>query len=163
MALLLPSQAAKPLRVIGAVATSDKATSKMTFQATTTVTEVTTTETNSSATNFVVTSTAGFASNDVVVLERASDGNWNTATVWGTSGGTNLILSTAGPNLFGMTAFAGDRIGKLGEAVTLYGCNCTVSYQSECLFIADQGRSVYVTWDGTSACSIDSLAYKYGE
>lgn len=148
---IFPASEQAQLRIVGAMATSDKSASVLSF--TTGTTPYTVAQTNTATTNAVLTSVTGLASNDVVVLQKIN-GVTVSGIVWGTSNGTNLILTAA----FSSAPGAGDQVYKMGTAKTLKVGAAAVNLQGQAFFIGAQGRPVRCVLDGTSACSIDCLS-----
>jgi hypothetical protein len=155
-ALIVPASPLQQARVVTAIATSDKAGSLLTLKSGVGAYKVGVANTNTDATNIVLTTTTGLASNDVVVVQIS--GSNFVRTVWGTSNSTNLLLTAAVLN----AVTTKSEVFKLGSAVTLgVGAATNKAYTGEAVYVGNRGRPIYVTVDGTSACSVDSLSVRY--
>lgn len=153
--LIFSADPVRQMRLVSVLATSDKSDAVISLRTGTKAFDIAAANTNTSATNIVFASTSGLASNDVVIIATATTNK--SATVWGTSGGTNLLLTAAA----GITWSAGDVLYLLGSATTLPLGAASKAYAAEALFVANQGRPLRIVVDGTSACTIDSAAVKF--
>lgn len=152
--LIFSADPLRQMRLVSVLATSDKSDAVISLRTGTRSYDIATVNTNTSATNILFTSTSGLASNDVVIIATATTNK--TATVWGTSGGTNLLLTAAA----GITWSAGDVLYLLGPATSLPLGATSKAYAADALFVANHGRPLRLVVDGTSACTIDSAAVK---
>ncbi len=162
--IFIPGQGSKDTVIEQAACTSDLSSATLTLQAGTVAHTITVANTNTSATNIIVEATAGFYSNDTLVVQ-AADGTCISRAVWGTANSTNVYLTAA----LSQAQAVGDQVNRLGtntvgfgvDKVTLKLCNCTAVYGGGNVFSAPSGRPVCATLTGTSACSIDNLSIAY--
>lgn len=116
---------------------------------------LTSAQTNS-ATNVLVSSTSGLASNQVVVFQT-SDGALASATVYSTNS-TNVNFS----GTISTALASGTPFWIMGNSVTQSVGAATLRQYAEALYAADAGRPVRVTINGTSACAVNNAVGKYG-
>ncbi len=162
--IFIPGIGSRSTVIEQAACTSDLSSATLTLQAGTVAHTITVANASTSATNLIVEATAGFYSNDTVVVQ-AADGTCISRAVWGTANSTNVYLTAA----LSQAQAVGDQVNRLGtntvgmgvDKVTLKFCNCTASYGGGNLFSAPSGRPICATLTGTSACSIDNLSIAY--
>jgi hypothetical protein len=151
-----PADAVRTPRIVGVIATSDKAASVLSIRkGTTAYTPVVTNLVTTSTTQWLNT-TNGLAANDVVILQKAS-GTCYSSTV--ASVETNMVTLASGG--FGATVALADQIYKLSAASTIKVGSATVNFQGPAIYAGDRGRPLRVVLDGTSACSVDSATAAY--
>jgi hypothetical protein len=146
----------KQVRLVGAIATSDKAASVLSIRAGTSSYVIISNNATTTATDHFLTFTNGLAANDVLMLQRA-DGTAASGIVSAVV--TNKVTLTSGG--FGSAVAAGDQIYKLSAATTIKVGAATAVYQGEALYAGTRGRPIRVVLDGTSACSLDSVTARY--
>lgn len=140
-------------RVVQAIATSDLATSVLTFKSGTT--PMTCAYTNPVDVNFGVAATNGFFVGDFVIVETAAGAITN-AQITGFTKATNMIFKDKI-----MATVPGDMVYRLGAATTLPVGAATKVYSGEAIFVGNRGRPIMVKVDGTSACSLDAISARY--
>jgi hypothetical protein len=108
------------------------------------------------STNLVVGSTAGFVTNDWVLVVGTNDYLWQ-GQVWFTNAnGTNLYLQLPVTNAFPV----GASVYRLGDVFTSVVSNSTVRVTGECLYQARRHKPLVVRVTG-SASFINSATAKY--
>jgi hypothetical protein len=147
------SSPSQQVRVVGVVATSDKAASVLSFS--TGVTPATITSSNASGTTITVGVTNGITVNDVLVIESAN--GITNVTVSSFSNVTNLTVTPA----TGFATLRGDQVYKMSAATTIKCGATTAVYQGEAIYVGARGRPVRIVIDGTNACSLDSISGRY--
>jgi hypothetical protein len=154
--VIFPADPVLQIRVVGAIGSSDKASSVFSFRGGGTPAAITVASTNLSATNIYVGGYVGFSTNDLIVIQTPATNR--TLTVWGLANGTNVITTAA----VGVTQYVGSEIFDLGAATTLKcGAITNTSYQGEAIYVAPRGRPLRVLLDGTSYSSLDSVTVHY--
>jgi len=131
-----PANPQQQVRIVGAIATSDKAASVLSWR--TGSTPYTISATNAAGTTITVSYTNGLAANDVLVIQKAN-GTCISGTIRSFATSTNITLA----------------------ATTIKVGATTVTYQGEAIYVGTRGRPVRVVLDGTSACSLDSITARY--
>jgi hypothetical protein len=150
----LPSSGGLQARVVGVIATSDKAGSVITF--TTGSTPATISATNASGTTITVARTNGLAAADVLVIEGVN--GVTNATISSFTGATNITLASN----TGFITLPGDQVYKMGTPVTLrIGAVTNASFQGSAIYVGNPGRPIKAVVDGTSAVTIDALSAHY--
>lgn len=152
--VIFPAKPDQQIRVVGAIATSDKAASVLSFR--TGAMPVSISASNAAGTGITVTRTNGLAPNDLIVIQRA-DGTTASGTIASFPASTNITLNAT----TGTITLPGDQVYKLGAATTLKCGAATVNYQGEAIFVGRFGRPIRCVLDGTSACSLDSVTARY--
>jgi len=149
-----PADPLKQIRLVGAVATSDKAASVLSIR--TGATPYTIGSSNASGGTISVTRTNGLAANDVLVIVNAN-GTHTSAVIAAFANTTNITLVATN----GVVTLPGDEVYKMSAATTLKCGAATVNYQGEAIYSGTRGRPVRVVLDGTSACSLDAITARY--
>jgi hypothetical protein len=145
---------ARTIRIVGAIATSDKAGAVLSLRTGETAYQIG--YTNAAGTNIYVTTTNGLAAADVLVIQTALGSNVS-AVVHALVNSTNVALTAT----TGFATRAGDSVYKMSAASTLPVAAATVSYQGEAVYAGNRGRPVRAVLDGTSACTINSVTVRY--
>lgn len=142
------------VRLVGTVATSDKAGSVLSFRTGTTATSISLS--NPTGTTITVARTNGIDANALIVWVRA-DGSTNKLSTVSSLSYTNLTLAAT----IGNTTLPGEEVFVMSAAQTLPVGAATQSYQGEAIFVGNKGRPVSCVLDGTSACTINSQSARY--
>ena len=149
-----PANPQQQVRIVGAIATSDKAASVLSWR--TGSTPYTISATNAAGTTITVSYTNGLAANDVLVIQKAN-GTCISGTISSFANSTNITLAAT----TGAQTLPGDEVYKMSAATTIKVGATTVTYQGEAIYVGTRGRPVRVVLDGTSACSLDSITARY--
>lgn len=151
--LFFASSPLQQCRIVQAIATSDAASSWVTFKTGTTPLSIT--KSNAADTTIDVARTNGFAVNDFVILEQST--GWVTnAQIASFTGATNITFKWNVP-----ITLPGDQIYKLGTATALPVGAANKVYSGEAIFVGNRGRPIQVIVNGTSACSLDAITGRY--
>ena len=149
-----PADPQAQIRLVGAIATSDKAASVLSIRTGTTPYVIG--SSNASGGTISVTTTNGLAADDVLVIVNA-DGTHTSAVIAAFLNTTNITLVATN----GVVTLPGDEVYKMSAATTLKCAAATVNYQGEAIYSGNRGRPVRVVLDGTSACSLDAITVRY--
>jgi len=145
-----------PIRLVSLDVKSDLSSSKLVARSGRELFTLSANATN--ATNFVLQSTSGLASNNVVVFQRKSDNAVFKGTVWSVPNGTNLNLASS----ITATFVTGDQLYLMTNNVSIDIGAATVRQTGEALFLAARSRPLLLSLDGTSACIINNAVANYG-
>jgi len=149
--VIFSGDAQKQTRIVGLVASSDKATSTISLRSGTTAFVIATANTNTAATNVILSTVGSLASNNVVLLQLGATNVQR--TVWGTIGTTNLVLTST----VGGAQAVGDQVF-LASAATTLNLGAVTNYAAPAFYVGSSaGRPVSIIVDGTSNCSIDTV------
>jgi hypothetical protein len=148
------AQPNRAIRIVGAIATSDKATSALSWRCGQGA--YTISLSNTVGTLITVARTNGLNASDVICVQK-SDGTTNVLATISSISSTNVTLAATD----GVTTLPGDEVFKMGPPITTKVGAATVNLQGEAVISALKGRPVSVVVDGTSACSLDAITARY--
>ncbi|HKS35934.1 MAG TPA: hypothetical protein VJW76_02005 [Verrucomicrobiae bacterium] len=154
--VIFPGEALAPIRLVSLDVKSDLSSSKLVARSGRELFTLSANATN--ATNFVLQSTSGLASNHIVVFQRRSDNAVFKGTVWSVPNSTNLNLAAA----ITATFLTGDQLYLMTNNVSIDIGAATVRQAGEALFLAARSRPLLLSVDGTSACIINNAVAHYG-
>jgi hypothetical protein len=133
-------------------ATSDLSSSKLTFLSGGTGLSVSAAQTNSAATNLIVTANGVITNGNTVVIQTAGDLVTN-LTVGTIIGGTNITFTSQ----IGFPVAVGDNIYQMTNMITSPVGATTVKLYNEALFFSEASRPLLVSINGTSACALNDV------
>lgn len=154
--VLFAASPSRAMRVCYADVTSDLAGSVLTLQAGVTESLVISNCLAAAATIFVADSSQ-FAVNDIVFVQTATN-SVASGKVSAIVNATNITLSatfTATP------ASIGDRVHKMGPAITLPVGAASVRLNADAIFAARRARPLLLNLNGTTACKINGAVVCY--
>ena len=149
-----PADPLLQIRLVGTVATSDKAGAVLSFR--TGVTPLSISVSNPAGTAITLTRTNGVTTNDIVVVQY-KNGTAERNSVVSFQSATNVTLAGA---TSAATAI-GDEVYVMSTPSTLPVGAATVSYQGEAIYVGNKGRPISCVLDGTSACTINAQTARY--
>jgi hypothetical protein len=167
-AVIVPHQATSQARVVSVIASSDLASSSVTFYSGSTARYVAYANTNTASPYLYLDSTNGLtATNVLLYVAGASSNIVGTIAAIAT---TNVVVSGI-TNTYGqvtLTANVGfatplnTEVELLATGATLgLGATTNKFYGSEALYVGNYGRALYITTTGTAACRLDSVTVHY--
>lgn len=151
-----PADALKQPRLVGVIATSDKAASVLSIRAGVGAYTIMVANSTTTSTTHWLNTTNGLAANDVLVLQKA-DGTMASSTVSALE--TNMVTTAAGG--FGVAVLPGDQVYKMSAATSIKVGAATLSTHGPSIYAGNRGRPIRIVLDGTSACSVDSSTAVY--
>jgi hypothetical protein len=154
-AVFFQSDPQKQIRIVGAIGSSDKAASLLSFRGG--VAAYTIGYSNASGTTVTLTSTNGLVLGSYVMVQR-QNGLVTNSTISAIPNNTNVTLSTT----TGFFTLPGDELYVMSSPVTLgIGANTNKVYQGDAIYVGTRGRPVWCILDGTSYSSLDSISARY--
>ncbi|MEN6642678.1 MAG: hypothetical protein ABFE08_09545 [Armatimonadia bacterium] len=153
-----PADAQKTARLVGVIATSDKAASVISLRTGTTAYTITVTNATTTSINQWLNTTNGLVASGVVVLQKP-DGTCYSSTIAAGCAETNMVILASGG--FGVVAGVGDQMYLMSDATSIKLGATTLSTHGPAIYVGNRGRPVRMVVDGTSACSIDAATAAY--
>lgn len=154
--VVFPHKTSKTLRLLSLDVSTDLTNCAVKFYGGTT-TYTASAASLSTATNIVVLANTSCASNDVVVVQ-ASDGSTFTATVWGTSGTTNIYMT----GQLGTAVASGATVHRMSKVHTIHPASTNeFRLSGEAIFAPQLRQPLLVRATGTSAVTINNATVHY--
>lgn len=150
--VFFPAIPDRQVRIVTAIATSDKAASVLSFRSGSTPYSVS--AATAAGTNVVIAYTNGLAPSDVIAGQQSGT-NWS-AVIHSFPASTNVaVTSTINATTVGSEVY------KMSAATTIKVAATTAVYSGQAIYVGARGRPVRVVLDGTSACSLDAISALY--